>query len=89
MIFYGKASGPLNPGLRKALMRLTKKCGFPEVTQFHALRHTYATQFTKTTKDLTVAKEQLGRSDIRTTMRYSDLTEDRKRKAADMLDFGD
>jgi len=88
-VFHSKAGGPLNPGLRKALMRLTKKCGFPEVTQFHALRHTYATQLIKTTKDLTVAKEQLGHSDIRTTMRYSDLTEDRKRKAADMLDFGD
>lgn len=87
-VFHSKSGGPLNPGLRKALMRLTKKCGFPEVTQFHSLRHTYATQLIKVSKDLTVAKEQLGHSDIRTTMRYSDLTEDRKRKAAEMLDFG-
>lgn len=88
-VFHSKSGGPLNPGLRKALMRLTKKCGFPEVSQFHALRHTYATELIKSSKDLTVAKEQLGHSDIRTTMRYSDLTEDRKRKAAEMLDFGD
>jgi len=88
-VFRSKAGGPLNPGLRKALMRLTKKCGFPEVTQFHALRHTYATELIKSSKDLTVAKEQLGHSDIRTTMRYSDLTEDRKRKAAEMLDMGE
>lgn len=79
----------MNPGLRKALMRLTRKCSFPEVTQFHSLRHTYATQLIKVSKYLTIAKEQLGHSDIRTTMRYSDLTEDRKRKAAEMLEFGD
>jgi integrase len=88
-VFHGKSGSPLNPGLRKALVRLTRKCGFPEVTQFHLLRHTYATQLIKVSKDLTVAKEQLGHSDIRTTMRYSDLTEDRKRKAAELLDFGD
>jgi len=88
-VFHSKSGDPLNTGLSKALMKLTKKCGFPEVTQFHALRHTYATQLIKVSKDLTVAKEQLGHSDIRTTMRYSDLTEDRKRKAAEMLDMGE
>jgi len=88
-VFHSKLGGPLNPGLRKVLMKLTKRCGFPEVTQFHALRHTYATQLIKNSKDLTVAKEQLGHSDIRTTMKYSDLTEDRKRNAAEMLDMGE
>jgi integrase len=66
-VFHGKYGAPLKPGLRKALMRLTNKCGFPEVTQFHALRHTYATHLIKACKDLSVAKEQLGHSDIRTT----------------------
>ncbi len=69
-------------------MRVTAKCGFPEVTQFHALRHTYATHLIKSCKDLAVAQEQLGHSDIRTTMRYSDMTLDRKRKAAEELDYG-
>jgi integrase len=86
-IFHNKYGDELKPGLRKVLMRLTAKCGFPDVTQFHALRHTYATHLIKMSKDLTVAKEQLGHVDIRTTMRYTDLTRDRKRAAAQLLDY--
>jgi len=81
-VFHNKDGDELKPGLRKSLMRLTRKCGFPEVTQFHALRHTYATHLIKTCKDLAVAQEQLGHADIRTTMKYSDMTLDRKKKAA-------
>lgn len=87
-VFHNKDGEVLRPGLRKALMRLTKKCGFPEVTQFHALRHTYATHLIKTCKDLAVAQEQLGHADIRTTMKYSDMTLDRNKKAANGLDYG-
>jgi integrase len=81
-VFHNKDAEVLRPGLRKGLMRLTRKCGFPEVTQFHALRHTYATHLIKTCKDLAVAQEQLGHADIRTTMKYSDITLERKKKAA-------
>lgn len=87
-VFHGKDGEQLKPGLRKALMTLTRRCGFPEVTQFHALRHTYATHLIKACRDLTVAQEQLGHADIRTTMRYSDMTMERKRKAAEELDYG-
>jgi len=41
-VFRNKDGDELKPGLRKVLMRLTAKCEFPEVTQFHALRHKYA-----------------------------------------------
>jgi integrase len=88
LVFHNKEGEPLKPGLRKVLTRLTAKCGFPEVTQFHALRHTYATHLIKACKDVTVAQAQLGHADIRTTMKYSDVTEDRKRKAVELLDFG-
>lgn len=84
-VFHNKDGDRLKPGLRKTLMRLTRKCGFPEVTQFHALRHTYATHLIKTCKDLAVAQEQLGHADIRTTMKYCDMTSDRKRKAVQNL----
>lgn len=87
-VFHNRDGEELKPGLRKILMRLTAKCGFPEVTQFHTLRHTYATHLIKSCKDPAVTQEQLGHSDIRTTMRYSDMTLDRKRKAAEELDYG-
>jgi len=86
-VFHNKDGEELKPGLRKALMRLTRKCGFPEVTQLHALRHTYATHLIKTCKDLAVAQEQLGHADIRTTMKYSDMTLERKRKAVEGLAY--
>ena len=69
-------------------MKLTEKCGFPEITQFHVLRHTYTTQLIKACKDLSVVQQQLGHADIRTTMRYSNVTEERKRNAVELLDFG-
>ena len=87
-VFHNKEDKQLKPGLRKALMRLTRDLGFPDVTQFHALRHTYATHLIKACKDLAVAQDQLGHADIRTTMRYSDMTMDRKRKAVEALSFG-
>lgn len=87
-VFHNKFGNELKPGLRKVLIRLTSKCGFPEVTQFHALRHTYATHLIKTSKDLQVARDQLGHADIRTTMRYSDMTMERKKKATEGLDYG-
>jgi len=43
-VFYNSQGRRLLPGrLRTILRNTTKKCGFPEVTKFHALRHTYAT----------------------------------------------
>ena len=86
-VFHNRDGAQLKPGLRKTFMRLTKKLGFAEVTQFHALRHTYATHLIGACKDITVAKEQLGHADIRTTMRYTDITADRKRQAVELLSF--
>jgi len=87
-VFHNREGKPLRPGLRKVLMRLTAKCGFPEVTQLHALRHAYTTELIRTCKDIAVAQDQLGHADIRTTMRYSDLTLERKQKATESLDYG-
>jgi site-specific recombinase XerD len=41
----------------------------------------------KACKDLAVAQEQLGHADIRTTMKYSDMTLERKRKAVEDLAY--
>ena len=87
LVFHNKFGDELKPGLRKVLMRLTRKCGFPEVTQFHALRHTYATHLIRSSKDIQAAKDQLGHADIRTTMKYSDMTMERKKKATETLAY--
>ena len=49
----------------------------------------YTTHLIKACKELSVVQQQLGHDNIRTTMKYSDVTEDRKKKAAESLDFGE
>jgi integrase len=87
-VFHNRDGKQLKPGLRKVLGRITKKLGFPEVTQVHALRHTYATHLIKCCKDIAVAQAQLGHTDIRTTMKYADMLSEHQAKAANMLDYG-
>jgi site-specific recombinase XerD len=87
-VFHNRDGEQLRPGLRKVLGRITKKLGFPEVTQVHALRHTYATHLIKCCKDIAVAQAQLGHTDIRTTMKYADMLSEHQAKAANMLDYG-
>ena len=61
--------------LRKKFIRITKKCGFPEVTKLHTLRHTYASHLAMKGETIRVIKEILGHSDIKTTMIYAHLAE--------------
>ena len=73
--------------LRKKLMSLTKKCGFPEITQIHSLRHTFASHLVMRGVDLVTVKKLMGHSDIDTTMIYSHLTEKHVDEAVEKLEF--
>lgn len=69
-------------------MWLPREYGFSVVKKCLSLRHTYATHLIKASKDLQVARDQLGHADIRTTIKYSDMIMERKEKAADELYYG-
>jgi len=73
--------------LRKKLMSLTKKCGFPEITKIHSLRHTFASHLVMKGVDLATVKKLMGHSDIDTTMIYSHLTEKHVDDAVEKLNF--
>ncbi len=73
--------------LRRTLMSLTKKLGFGEVTQIHALRHTFASHLVMKGVDLATIKRLMGHSDIDTTMIYSHLTEKHVDEAVHRLKF--
>lgn len=52
---------------------------------FHVLRHSTASQLAEHGVSMTIVKELLGHSDIRTTMRYSHLTQSATREAILLL----
>ncbi len=73
--------------LRKQLIKITKKCEFPDVTKIHSLRHTFASHLIMSGVDLTTVKKLLGHADIETTMIYSHLADEHVDKAVDKLNF--
>ncbi len=73
--------------LRNRFKVLTKRCGFPEITQVHILRHTFASHLVMKGVDLATVKKLMGHSDIETTMIYSHLTEKHVDEAVDRLNF--
>ena len=75
--------------LRKKYLPLTKKCGFPDVTKIHTLRHTFASHLVMSGVDLPTVKKLMGHADIETTMIYSHLADEHVDKAVDKLDFLD
>lgn len=58
-------------------------CSFP--LSFHVARHTFATIFIEETSDLATLSELLGHNEIKTTMIYVHLTEEKKRKSLDKV----
>jgi site-specific recombinase XerD len=87
-VFPDEAGGSIYKNrLRKRLMTLTKKLGFGEITQVHALRHTFASHLVMKGVDLATIKKLMGHSDIDTTMIYSHLTDKHVDEAVDKLSF--
>jgi len=85
---FHKKGAPIEPNLlRKRLMSITKKCGFPDVTKIHTLRHTFASHLVMKGVDLPTIKKLMGHSDIETTMIYSHLADEHVDKAVERLDF--
>lgn len=73
--------------LRKKYLPLTEKCGFPDVTKIHSLRHTFASHLIMSGVDLPTVRKLLGHSDIETTMIYAHLADEHVDKAVDCLNF--
>ncbi len=75
-----------SPTLERVLSRLLKEAGIiTDKKGMHLLRHTHASFFYKKTQDPVLLKERLGHSDIRTTMKYTHLDEEKIKKSADVM----
>jgi site-specific recombinase XerD len=86
-IFPGKDNGPMSIKLRERLKTITKKCGFPDVTKVHTLRHTFASHMVMNGVDLPTLQKILGHSDVQTTMIYAHLAQDYLSDAVNKLSY--
>jgi integrase len=86
-VFTNRTGGPLHPNsLALQFKQLTKLANLPTI-RFHDLRHTSATLLLAQGVHAKIVQERLGHSDISMTLnRYSHVTPDMQRTAADKLD---
>jgi site-specific recombinase XerD len=71
--------------LRQVFKGAAKACGQSEKLVLHSLRHTTATRLLAVGVDVRIAQQILGHKDIKTTLRYSHVSEGMKREAAEKL----
>jgi len=86
-VFHEKDGSKLKTKLREELIKITKRCGFPDVTKIHSLRHTFASHLVMKGVDLPTVQKLMGHSDIQTTMIYSHLSPDHLVDAVNKLDL--
>lgn len=84
LISERKAKYTLN-GIQRRFKRVMELAGLPKHYSIHCLRHTFATQLLKVTKNLRMIQKQLGHSSISTVTVYADVMEEEIKKGMDSL----
>jgi len=62
--------------LRAMVKRRARKVGIPKDVHPHMLRHTFATDLYRVTKDIRLVQKTLGHTDLSTTMIYTHVVDD-------------
>ena len=71
--------------LQKVFKKYAKKAGLPSRLSFHSLRHTYATNLYRVTKNLRLVQLQLGHSSYNTTTVYAQVMDKDIDEAVELL----
>ena len=71
--------------IRRQLIRIAQNAGIYDLTEVHALRHTFASQLLMKGVDLPSVQKLMGHSNIETTLIYSHQTTDHLREAVEKL----
>ncbi len=82
-IFY-KADGQPLKDVRSIFELALKKAGIEDF-RFHDLRHTFGSQLAMSGVDMNTIRELMGHADLKTTLIYSHLSQDHKKRAMDVL----
>ncbi len=87
-VFVDKKGQPVDAdNLRQHLIRTARKAGIQNLTELHALRHTFASHLLMRGVDIPTVQKLMGHRDIETTMIYSHQTTDHLRSAVAKLQF--
>jgi len=82
LLFTTKSGGPVyDVYMRQLMTRLRKKAGINKNIHPHTLRHTFATDLYRKTKDIMLVQKALGHSDVSTTMIYTHIVDDELEEA--------
>ena len=73
--------------LREMMKRRGEKAGISKRVHPHLLRHTYATELYRETKDIRMVQKALGHADLSTTMIYTHIVDDDMEVAMRALDI--
>ncbi|QDD68196.1 tyrosine-type recombinase/integrase [Caminibacter pacificus] len=86
LIITNKCKKISSQTMENILKKLFLKAGILTTKKgMHLLRHTHASLFYKKMQDVLLLKERLGHDNIRTTMRYTHLDEEKMKKSADAM----
>ncbi len=85
-VFTGKNGKTLAPNtLRTQLCVIAKKAGIQDLTEVHALRHTFASRLFMKGIDAPTVQKLMGHTNIQTTMIYTHQTPEHMRNAVEKL----
>jgi len=88
-VFSDKKGNKLNPDLiRLRLAETAKRAKVEDLTEVHALRHTFASQLIANGVDLPSVQKLMGHTNIQTTMIYTHQTTDHLKNAIGKLNIG-
>lgn len=84
LITERKSKYTLN-GIQRRFKRVLELVGLPKHYSIHCLRHTFATQLLRMTKNLRMIQKQLGHSSISTVIVYADVMTEEIKNGMDSL----
>lgn len=86
LVFANENGQSLNPNtVRRQLIEVAKKAGILDLTEVHALRHTFASRLFMKGVDAPTVQKLMGHTKIDTTMIYTHQTHEHMREAMEKL----
>ena len=87
LLFHNEGKHMHRETWKRQLQIIAVKCGFPDVTKIHSLRHTFGTHLLINGADIRTVQAILGHKNIETTAGYLHLIPEHMQKSVNVLKF--